>query len=469
MARKPSTLSAYKPTLREQLAILGEKGYTALTGNEPGYEARDLINRYTGLADLLDVPGIALSASDAARSIGTRQYPQAAADVAGLALGAIPIAGPALKGAGKKVVKEGVEAATRLAAKYGAELNAPLRTAATPSIVRSAPTPAEYIEKGSEKHTYVEPSTGSHMSIVTRPTGPRSASVIDLQVPEEHRGAGIGKALQAAVLKDFPSLGGQVSSKAAAKNAYTAGRRMAGNEGASLDDIYKAIDENSSVNLWTPTVEDLASKYGAEADLPANYAPHGSPEYQANLNRLLEGNHPLVPPVLYHGTDRDIQVFDTEKRRREDAGMGANNTDTGWFGKGHYLTPKRGTAAYYAGKDIGANVMPVHASMKNPFVVQGTGGMDMDRAISAQYPDAPPTPQQGRKPSEQTAFLKSKGHDGVVALDPEGYHEFVAFDSPQIKSAIGNRGTFDPNEPDITKARGGVVNSADLRYKYGIK
>lgn len=113
MARRPATLSAYKPTLREQLAILGEKGYTALTGKEPGYEARDLINRYTGLADLLDVPGIALSASDAARSIGTRQYPQAAADVAGLALGAIPIAGPALKGAGKKVVKEGAEAAAR--------------------------------------------------------------------------------------------------------------------------------------------------------------------------------------------------------------------------------------------------------------------------------------------------------------------------------------------------------------------
>ena len=29
----------------------------------------------------------------------------------------------------------------------------------------------------------------------------------------------------------------------------------------------------------------------------------------------------------------------------------------------------------------------------------------------------------------------------------------------QLKSAIGNRGTYDPNDPDITKAEGGDVRS----------
>jgi hypothetical protein len=38
-----------------------------------------------------------------------------------------------------------------------------------------------------------------------------------------------------------------------------------------------------------------------------------------------------------------------------------------------------------------------------------------------------------------------------------GNREVVAFDPRRIKSAIGNRGTYDPNDPDITKAKGGSV------------
>jgi hypothetical protein len=113
--KRKSTLSAYEPSLREKAAILGEKGFKAVMGREPGYEARDTINRYTGLLDLLDVPGMALSADDARRNIQSKQYGPAVADIAGLAVGAIPMVGGALKGGAKKAVKEGVE---KLAAKY---------------------------------------------------------------------------------------------------------------------------------------------------------------------------------------------------------------------------------------------------------------------------------------------------------------------------------------------------------------
>jgi len=309
LAKKP-TLSAYKPSLRERAAIIGEKGFKVITGREPGYEARENINRYTGLLDMLELPGMALSADDARRNIQSKQYGSAAGDIAGLAMGAIPIAGGALKGGAKKAVKEGVEAATRLAAKY--EL---------PPVITGA-------------------------------------------------------------------------------------------------------------------------------------------EREANLARFMEGNHPLVPNTLYHGTDRDISNLELDKTRRIDGGMGAENYDTGWFGKGHYLTSRPRSASWYAGEGEGANVLPLHPSLKNPFIVEGIGGMDMDRAISMQYPDAPPVPQQGRLPSVQTAFLKSKGHDGVIAVDPEGYNEFVAFDGKQLKSKF-NIGTFNPEEPHLSKARGGLVR------KYG--
>lgn len=113
--KRKSTLSAYEPSLREKAAILGEKGFKAVMGREPGYEARDTINRYTGLLDLFNAPGMALSADDARRNLKSKQYGAAAGDLAALAVGAIPIAGGALKGGAKKVVKEGVE---KLAAKY---------------------------------------------------------------------------------------------------------------------------------------------------------------------------------------------------------------------------------------------------------------------------------------------------------------------------------------------------------------
>lgn len=138
-------------------------------------------------------------------------------------------------------------------------------------IVKRKPTPAEYIEPGSMLHTHVHPETDSYISAVTRPTGRRSASITDLYVPEEHRQKGIGKMLLNSMMQQFPSLQGQVSSKIAAKNAYAAGRRMAGNESASLDDVYKKIDEDSSVNMWTPKAE------GGEVGEPGITAYHGSP------------------------------------------------------------------------------------------------------------------------------------------------------------------------------------------------
>ena len=49
-------------------------------------------------------------------------------------------------------------------------------------------------------------------------------------------------------------------------------------------------------------------------------------------------------------------------------------------------------------------------------------------------------------------------HDGVIQLKPDGsVGDLVAYDSHQIKSATGNQGTFNPSEPDITKADGGAL------------
>jgi hypothetical protein len=69
------------------------------------------------------------------------------------------------------------------------------------------------------------------------------------------RGQGIGQSLQSQVMQDFPEMMGQVSSKAAAKTAYRLGRRPPNAPDATLDDVYKIMDEYSSVNLVSPEMQ----------------------------------------------------------------------------------------------------------------------------------------------------------------------------------------------------------------------
>jgi predicted GNAT family acetyltransferase len=106
---------------------------------------------------------------------------------------------------------------------------------------------------GAERVMYKDPKSGAMMEVLAKPDG--TASVLSLEVPEKFRGKGIGESLQAQVMQDFPEMTGQVSSKAAAKTAYRLGRRPPNEPNATLDDVYKLMDENSSVNLVSPQMQ----------------------------------------------------------------------------------------------------------------------------------------------------------------------------------------------------------------------
>ena len=120
-------------------------------------------------------------------------------------------------------------------------------------IVRS--NASEIFGKGAERIRYTDPTSGGFIDVLLKPDG--TASVMGLEVPKEFRGTGIGKELQSKVLNDFPMMGGQVSSKAAATNAYKLGRRPVGKPNATLDEVLKTIDEDSSVNLVSPEMQKM--------------------------------------------------------------------------------------------------------------------------------------------------------------------------------------------------------------------
>ena len=112
---------------------------------------------------------------------------------------------------------------------------------------------SEIFGQGAKRIKYTDPNSGGVIDVLQRPDG--TASVLGLEVPEAMRGQGIGQSLQSQVMQDFPEMMGQVSSKAAAKTAYRLGRRPPNQPEATLEDVYKIMDDYSSVNLVSPEMQ----------------------------------------------------------------------------------------------------------------------------------------------------------------------------------------------------------------------
>lgn len=155
------------------------------------------------------------------------------------------------------------------------------------------------------------------------------------------------------------------------------------------------------------------------------------------------------PLVVYHGTGRSFDAFERGRGSRGDAGQGSHIVDTGWFGSGFYFTPSGRVASHWADvrkTDEERNVMPVYLTLRNPLVVDrpdyDSGATTLGKALAKMgFFD--------ESPSAQTAFLQSQGYDGVIANWGGKLDEIVAFEPTQIKSAIGNRGTWSAADPDI--------------------
>jgi hypothetical protein len=162
------------------------------------------------------------------------------------------------------------------------------------------------------------------------------------------------------------------------------------------------------------------------------------------------------PLVVYHGSTADIEVFD------------AGKSPSG--NKGFYFTQSTALASAYAKvfqPEKGGSIYPVYLSIKNPLVIDGTrfslSGIKgrVARLLDPKRYKAEQETQALRDSlsnkdgifftDKDVALLREAGYDGVVIKrSPSSAPEaMVAFDPTQVKSATGNRGTFDPTNPDI--------------------
>lgn len=171
------------------------------------------------------------------------------------------------------------------------------------------------------------------------------------------------------------------------------------------------------------------------------------------------------PLVVYHGTSSNISEFDSSY---------AGSTTFSASGlDGIFFTDSIDTAERYAKmaqkvqhEQFGrfytsANLMPVYLSLQNPLVYKKQRGDQITLLDTLKR--------------KVIADAKAAGHDGVIFKGfrdtPTGRGQvadtLVALRPEQIKSAIGNRGTFDPGNPDIRYSSRSKTDTPAFRRWFG--
>ena len=173
-----------------------------------------------------------------------------------------------------------------------------------------------------------------------------------------------------------------------------------------------------------------------------------TPEFKQFFKRSGFINSSGQPMTMYHATDADI----TEFRTSEDGKLGA----------GIYLSSVPKYVTQYAPE---GNVMPLYVSAQNPFIlniraesVKSTlaSKLPFVNGINQQMEAAVTLLTQGKKRLKDLTgqqvqnLFKRNGYDGILARDDEGnIIEATVFKPEQVKSAIGNVGTYSPKSKDI--------------------
>jgi len=182
-----------------------------------------------------------------------------------------------------------------------------------------------------------------------------------------------------------------------------------------------------------------------------------------------------VQQRVYHGTGSgEINTFDPGKR------LASGDPSPPDHSTGYYFTDDPELASFYAGKGTRSKprpaVIPAFLNLKNPFRWDDKSqtviryleeGKPLPRGLQERVQARTglgPGPREFVEPEDVERLadairdeLQAMGHDGITVNLPGGGHEYVAFKPTQIKSATGNRGTFDTKNPDIRMAHGGPV------------
>lgn len=222
--------------------------------------------------------------------------------------------------------------------------------------------------------------------------------------------------------------------------------------------------------MWYAGGEQVGGRM--EPGLLEHYMPPSELSLDPNFRRWF-GDSKAVdeygePRVFYHGTNAwkgsrlgdDFTAFDrmavvnhgVRKPGMDNVGLWfSDRADNEGAGLYAVKTPTEGVSPY---------IMPTYLKYDNPWKPSSFEGfMRIGNALSGREYDAAVRPGMF-DPEPMRKWLKENGYDAIQfprGLDGGDQVATVVLEPTQIKSASGNRGTYDPDDPDITKARGGFV------------
>lgn len=183
----------------------------------------------------------------------------------------------------------------------------------------------------------------------------------------------------------------------------------------------------------------------------------------ANASKVVdEAGEPLV---VHHGTRHNVNSFDLSK-----AGQ---SVDSGWYGTGSYHSPDTELTGRYSlnksglgmkekmllpprgdeSAPIGARTISSYISLKNPKILRygdrGPSGSVKHDRFRKEY-GHPETKTESDRLRER---LLSEGHDGVIVYSHDGsITEVVAFHPDRQVKSVNNRGTWNPNDPNMLRS-----------------
>ena len=205
-----------------------------------------------------------------------------------------------------------------------------------------------------------------------------------------------------------------------------------GESGNAGEDGYKILTkkvkaselftEANSLHEWGWSPEDKSSKQfmpaseagagkGKQAEAAKLWQEKGtdSPYFKKWFGKSKVVDENGEPLVVYHGTDKQFTSFDPEKS----------------IGGQHWFTSDK--SAIEAG-EVGAQgkgiIMETYLNIEKP-----AGWAEYDKFTIDE--------------------LLGRGYDGLILPESDGTATYVAYSPEQIKSATGNRGTFDAGERNI--------------------